>query len=85
LQHQIAKVTAPVCFLATNEDLRWPTVKLRGARPNPCLPLMRSYLDLAIIDPEIALTYFNVMIRASQPSSLVLPRIVAHILAATTK
>jgi 2-polyprenyl-6-methoxyphenol hydroxylase-like FAD-dependent oxidoreductase len=89
LQHQIAKITAPVWFLATNEDLRWPTVKLRGARPNPCLPLLRSYLDLvlfsAIIDPEIALTYFNVVILASPPSSLVRPLMVAHILAAATK
>ena len=89
MQHQIAKVTAPVWFLATNEDLRWPTVKLRGARPNPCLHLLRSYMDLvlfsAIIDPEIALTYFNVVILASPPSSLVRPLMVAHILAAATK
>ena len=89
LQHQIAKITASVWFLAINEDLRWPTVKLRGARPNPRLRFLRSYLDLvlfsAIIDPEIALAYFNVVILATPPSSLVQPRMVSRILAAATK
>lgn len=46
--------------------LRWHTVKLRGARLNPSLRFLRNYLDLvlfsAIINPEIALTYFNVLI-----------------------
>jgi hypothetical protein len=89
LQHQIAKVTAPVWFLTTTEDLRWPKVKLRGARPNPCLPLLRSYLDLvlfsAIIDPEIAMVYFNVHVLAIPPSSMVRPRMVSRVLAAATK
>ena len=89
LQHQIAKVTAPVWFLTTTEDLRWPKVKLSGARPNPCLPLLRSYLDLvlfsAIIDPEIAMAYFNVHVLAIPPSSMVRPRMVSRVLAAATK
>src|SRR5215467_5748010 len=89
LQHQIAKVTAPVWFLTTTEDLRWPKMKLRGARPNPSLPLLRSYLDLvlfsAIIDPRIAMAYFNVYILATTPSSLVRPRMVSRILVAATK
>lgn len=89
LQHQIAKITASVWLLATNEDLRWPTVKLRGARLNPGLRLLRNYLDLvlfsAIIDPEIAQAYFNVLMLATPPSSLVRPRMVSHILAAATK
>ena len=89
LQHQIAKITASVWFLAINEDLRWPTVKLRGARPNPRLRFLRSYLDLvlysATIDPEIAMAYFNVHVLATPPSSLVRPHMVAHILAAATK
>jgi 2-polyprenyl-6-methoxyphenol hydroxylase-like FAD-dependent oxidoreductase len=88
-QQQIAKITSPVWFLATNEDLRWPTVKLRGANPNPGLRLLRNYLDLvlfsAIIDPEIALAYFNVLILATPSSSLIRPRLVAHIFAAATK
>src|SRR5215469_3308846 len=89
LQHQIAKAIAPVWFLTTTEDLRWPKVKLRGARPNPCLPLLRSYLDLvlfsAIIDPKIAMAYFKVYILATTPSSLVRPRMVSRILVAATK
>ncbi len=89
LQHQIAKITSRVWFLATNEDLRWPTVKLRRARPNPRLRFLRSYLDLvlfsAIIDPEIAMAYFNVHILATPLSSLVRPRMVSRILAAATK
>jgi hypothetical protein len=88
-QQQIAKITSPVWFLATNEDLRWPTVRLRGAHPNPGLRLLRNYLDLvlfsAIIDPEIALAYFNVLILATPSSSLIRPRLVAHIFAAATK
>jgi len=64
-------------------------VKLRGARPKPGLRFLRNYLDLvlfsAIIDPEIALAYFNVLILATPSSSLVRPRMVAHILAAATK
>jgi 2-polyprenyl-6-methoxyphenol hydroxylase-like FAD-dependent oxidoreductase len=89
VQHRIAKITAPVWLIATNEDLRWPTVKLRGARPNPGLCILRNYLDLvlfsSIIDSEIAQTYFNVLILATPPSSLVHPGMVAHILAAAAK
>jgi 2-polyprenyl-6-methoxyphenol hydroxylase-like FAD-dependent oxidoreductase len=89
LQHQIAKFTAHVWFLTTTEDLRWPKVKLRGARPNPGLRFLRNYSDLvlfsAIIDPEIAIAYFNVHILATPPRSLVQPRMVSRVLAAATK
>ncbi|MGC2572204.1 MAG: FAD-dependent monooxygenase [Candidatus Nitrosopolaris sp.] len=89
LQRQIAKITASVWLIATNEDLRWPTVKLRGARPNPSLRFLRNYLDLvlfsAIVDPEIAQAYFNVLILASPPNSMVRPRMVGRILVASTK
>jgi hypothetical protein len=88
-QQQIAKITSPVWFLASNEDLRWPTVKLRGANPNPGLRLLRNYLDLvlfsAIIDPEIAMAYSNVHILATPLSSLFRPRMVANIFATATK
>jgi len=89
LQHQIAVITASVWFLATNEDLRYPKVKLRGARPNLGMRFLRNYFDLvlfsAIIGPKIALAYFNVHILASPPSSLVRPRMVLRVLAAATK
>jgi hypothetical protein len=62
---------------------------LRGARPNPGLRFLRNYLDLvlfsAIIDPEVAQAYFNVLILASPPNSMVQPRMVARILVAATK
>jgi hypothetical protein len=62
---------------------------LRGARPNPGLRFLRNYLDLvlfsAIVDPEVAQAYFNVLILATPPSSLVRPRIVSRVLAAATK
>ncbi|MGC2680340.1 MAG: hypothetical protein WA323_00635 [Candidatus Nitrosopolaris sp.] len=54
-QHQIAKITACVWLLATNEDLRWPTVKLRGARPNPGLHILRNYLDLVLFSAIIGM------------------------------
>jgi hypothetical protein len=89
LQRQIAKITASVWLIATNEDLRWPTVKLKGARPNPSLRFLRNYLDLvlfsAIVDPEIAQAYFNVLILASPPNSMVRPRMVGRILVASAK
>jgi len=89
LQRQIAKITASVWLIATNEDLRWPTVKLRGGRPNPGLRFLRNYLDLvlfsAIVDPGIAQAYFNVLILASPPNSMVRPRMVARILVVSTK
>lgn len=84
-QQQLAEITAPVWFLATNQDLRWPRVRLRGARPNHGLRLLHRYLDMvlsnAIVDPKLANAYFNVLILATPPSSLVRPRMVAHVLA----
>jgi 2-polyprenyl-6-methoxyphenol hydroxylase-like FAD-dependent oxidoreductase len=89
LQRQIAKITASVWLIATNEDLRWPTVKLRGARPNPGLRFLRNYLDLvlfsAIVDPEVAQAYFNILILATPPNSMVRPRMMTRILVAATK
>jgi 2-polyprenyl-6-methoxyphenol hydroxylase-like FAD-dependent oxidoreductase len=88
-QHQLAKITAPVWLLATNQDLRWSKVKLRGARPNPGLRLLHRYLDIvlsnAIVDPKLANAYFNVLILAASPSSLVRPRVVVHVLAVALK
>jgi hypothetical protein len=61
LQRQIIEMTASIWFLGTNEDLRWPKVRLRRAGSNPGLRFLRNYLDLvlfrAIIDPEIAPAY----------------------------
>ena len=74
-QQQLAEITPHVWFLATNQDMRWPRVRLRGARPNPDLRLLHRYLDMvlsnAIVDPKLANAYFNVLILATPPSSLV--------------
>ncbi len=88
-QQQLAETISPAWLLATSEDLRIPTVRLRGARPNSGLRLLHRYLDLvlysAIVDPEIAQEYFNVLTLATPPRSLVRPRMVAHVLAVASK
>jgi len=88
-QKQLAKTISPAWLLATTEDLRRPTVKLRGAPPNPAVHLLHRYLDLvlysAILDPEIAQAYFNVLTLAASPPSLFRPRMVAHVLAIASK
>lgn len=89
-QKQLAKTISPAWFLATTEDLRRPTVKLRAARPSPVVSLLlKRYLDLvlygSIIDPDIAQAYFNVLTLATPPSSLVRPHIVAHAFVAASR
>jgi 2-polyprenyl-6-methoxyphenol hydroxylase-like FAD-dependent oxidoreductase len=83
-QQQLAPTIADAWLLATNQDLRWPPMKLRGANHIPVLRLLHRYLDLvlfsAIVDPEIAQAYFNVLVLATPPRSLVRPRIVVHVL-----
>jgi len=88
-QQQLAETIATAWLLATSEDLRWPTVKLRGASPNPRLYLLRGYLDLvlyaAIVEPKIAQAYFSLIILATPLHSLISPRIAAHIRAVAYK
>jgi 2-polyprenyl-6-methoxyphenol hydroxylase-like FAD-dependent oxidoreductase len=88
-QQQLARTIAPVWLVATNQDLRWSTVRLRGARHNPGLRLLHQYLDMvlsnAVVDRKLANAYFNVLILAAPSSSLVRPRMVAHVLAVTLK
>jgi len=88
-QQQLAGTVANVWLLATNQDLRFPGVRLNGARPNPALRLLHCYLDLvlssAVVDPEIAQAYFDVMMLANPPRSLIHPRMVAHVLAVACK
>src|SRR6266849_842596 len=73
-QQQLAGTVADAWLLATNQDLRFPGVRLNGARPNPSLRLLHRYMDLvlysAIVDPEIAQAYFNVLMLANPPRSL---------------
>lgn len=88
-QQQLAETIATPWLLATSEDLRWPTVRLRGASPNPGLYFLRRYLDLvlyaAIVEPKIAQAYFSLIILATPLCSLVNLRMAAHILAVAYK
>ena len=88
-QQQLARTVADAWFIATNQDLLRPGVRLRGARPRPGLCLLHGYIDLvlysAIVDPEIARAYFNVLMLANPPRSLVQPRMIAHVLAVACK
>lgn len=88
-QQQLARTVADAWLIATNQDLRWPGVKLSGARPRPGLRLLHGYMDLvlysAIVDPAIAQAYFNVLMLANPPRSLVQPRMVARVLAVAGK
>lgn len=88
-QQQLAETIATPWLLATSEDLRWPTVRLRGASQNPRLYFLRRYLDLvlyaAIVEPKIAQAYFSLIILATTLRSLISPRIAAHILAVAYK
>jgi hypothetical protein len=83
-QQQLAETIATPWLLATSEDLRWPTVRLRGASPNPGSYFLRRYLDLvlyaAIVEPKIAQEYFSLIILATPLRSLISPRIAARIL-----
>lgn len=88
-QRQLAGTVADAWFLATNQDLRFPGVRLSGARPNPGLRLQHRYIDLvlysAIVDPKIALAYLNVIMMAAPPRSLTQPRMFARVLTVAGK
>jgi 2-polyprenyl-6-methoxyphenol hydroxylase-like FAD-dependent oxidoreductase len=88
-QQQVAKTVADPWLLATNQDQRWPTVTLSGARPHPALRLLHGYMDLvlysAVVDPVIARAYSQVVTLISPPRSLVRPRMVARVLAVAGK
>jgi hypothetical protein len=88
-QQQLAESIATPWLLATSEDLRWPTVRLRGASPNPRLYFLRRYLDLvlyaAIVEPKIAQAYFSVIILATPLRSMGNLRMATRILAVASK
>jgi 2-polyprenyl-6-methoxyphenol hydroxylase-like FAD-dependent oxidoreductase len=88
-QQQLAETVTNAWFLASNQDLRFPGVRLKGARPNPGLPLLHRYMDLvlysAVVDPKLAQAYFHVLMLANPPRSLLHPRMVAQVLAVAGK
>jgi len=88
-QQQLAETIATPWLLATSEDLRWPTVRLRGASPNPGSYFLRRYLDLvlyaAIVEPKIAQEYFSLIILATPLRSLISLHMATHILTVAFK
>jgi 2-polyprenyl-6-methoxyphenol hydroxylase-like FAD-dependent oxidoreductase len=88
-QQQIAETVANAWLLATNQDLRFPGVRLKGARPNPGLRLLQRYMDLvlysAVVDPKLAQAYYSVLMLANPPRSLAQPHMVARVLAVVCK
>jgi len=88
-QQQLAETIATPWLLATSEDLRWPTVRLRGASQNPRSYFLRRYLDLvlyaAIVEPKIAQAYFSLIILATPLRSLLNMHMAARILAMASK
>jgi 2-polyprenyl-6-methoxyphenol hydroxylase-like FAD-dependent oxidoreductase len=88
-QQQLSESIETAWLLATSEDLRWPTIRLRGARPNPELYLLRRYLDIvlyaAVVEPKIAQAYFSVLILATPVHSLVSLRMAARVLTVASR
>ncbi len=84
-QQQLAATVTDAWLLATNQDLRWPGVRLTGVRPNPALPVLHRALDLvlysAVVDPLIAQAYVAVVMLAKPPRALFAPALFARVLA----
>jgi 2-polyprenyl-6-methoxyphenol hydroxylase-like FAD-dependent oxidoreductase len=88
-QLQLAQTVANAWLLATNQDLRFPGLRLSGARPRRGLRFVHRYMDLvlssAVVDPKIAQTYFNVITMTQGPRVLFRPRLIAHVLVVACK
>jgi 2-polyprenyl-6-methoxyphenol hydroxylase-like FAD-dependent oxidoreductase len=88
-QQELAKTVANAWLVATSEDLRWPGVALRGARPAPTLELLHRYMDLvlysAVEDPQITLAYLNVITMINPPRSLASPRMITRVFGSALK
>ena len=82
-QQALAKTVADAWLIATSEDLRWPGVTLRGARPTPGLELLHRYMDLvlysAVADRQITQAYMEVITMVNTPRSLAQPRMLARV------
>lgn len=88
-QQRLAETVADAWLFATNQDLYWSGVSLRGARPRADLRLLHRYMDLvlysAIIDTKISQAYFSVLTMANPLRSLLQPRMVAYVLKVACK
>lgn len=88
-QQELARTVANIWLIATSQDLRFPRVRLSGARPRRGLRFVHRYMDLvlscAVVDPEIAQTYFNVITIAQESRVLFQPHLIARVLAVAGK
>src|SRR5262249_26123100 len=78
-QRALAGAVADPWLVSTGEDLRWPGIQLRGARPRPSTGLLHRYMNLvlrqAIEDPVITGAYLAVISMFAPPQSLAQPRL----------
>ena len=83
-QEALAKSVADPWLVSTGEDLRWPGIRLNGARPRPGTGLLHRYMDLvlrqATEDPVVTGAYLAVISMFAPPQSLAHPRILLRVL-----
>jgi len=83
-QAALAGAIADPWLISTGEDLRWPGVRLSGARPRPGTGLLHGYMDLvlrqATEDPIVTGAYLTVISMFAPPQSLAHPRILLRVL-----
>ncbi len=88
-QQQLARTIAGAWLVASGEDLRWPTVTLRGARPPLGMGLLHRFLDLvmrsAVEDVVVYQVYMGVVGMMAPPQSLASPRILMRVLRSALK
>lgn len=88
-QQRLAKTVATPWMIATGEDLRWPGIKLAGARPPLGIGLRHGYMNLvlkaAVERPELAGAYMAVISMMASPSLLTQPRVFALVMQTTLR
>src|SRR5262245_53129376 len=84
VQLALATTVADPWLISTGEDLRWPGIKLRGARPRPGTSLLHRYMNLvlrqATEDPVVTGAYLAVISMFAPPQSLAQPRLLLRVL-----
>ncbi|MFD0899285.1 FAD-dependent oxidoreductase [Actinomadura sediminis] len=82
-QRRLAKNVATAWMVAGGEDLRWPDIALRGARPRRGGEAARRWIDLvlraAVADPYLSGRYFDLIMMMASPATMFGPRVLAHV------
>ena len=83
-QKALARVVAVPWQLATGEDLRWPGVRLTGARAPWTQGLKHAYgnlvLQQAVGDPVVADAFLDMVLNVRSPSVLARPGVLGRVL-----